>query len=268
MSQPNVCSKSYTNANNRHVSIAVASLSPAAAAGGSVEEAAQGSSKVLLLLQRLQAMAPGHKAVVFSQVRFAFLGHAAAVERPGLRAGGAGIPGASAREPAHPRQKMCAQRVCLPHTTQFLGMMDLVAAALKAAAIPFVRLDGRATAAARADMLARFAAPGGPRVFLASLKAGGVGMCVSAWRVAWFADCCCLVCCAGRPARVSFHLSKPAASACPCALGLCYASRDHMHMSAAPFTAICGCPATEMHTAKTNTQHAVHTQTHTTRTGT
>lgn len=69
MSQPNVCSKSYTNANNRHVSIAVASLSPAAAAGGSVEEAAQGSSKVLLLLQRLQAMAPGHKAVVFSQVR-------------------------------------------------------------------------------------------------------------------------------------------------------------------------------------------------------
>jgi SNF2 family DNA or RNA helicase len=57
-------------------------------------------------------------------------------------------------------------------------MMDLVAAALKAASIPFVRLDGRCTAAQRADMLRAFGskAQGAPRVFLASLKAGGVGM--------------------------------------------------------------------------------------------
>jgi SNF2 family DNA or RNA helicase len=59
---------------------------------------------------------------------------------------------------------------------QFLGMLDIVAAGLRAAGIPFVRLDGRCSAAQRADMLERFRTPGGPRVFLASLKAGGVGM--------------------------------------------------------------------------------------------
>ncbi|KAI8473525.1 MAG: SNF2 family N-terminal domain-containing protein [Monoraphidium minutum] len=103
-------------------------------AAGSAEGACRGSSKALLLLQKLralQARAPGRKAVVFSQ---------------------------------------------------FLGMMDVVAAALDAASIPYVRLDGRATAVQRADMLRAFgeAAPGAPRVFLASLKAGGVGMNLTA----------------------------------------------------------------------------------------
>lgn len=66
--------------------------------------------------------------------------------------------------------------------SQFIGMLDLVAAALTAAAIPFVRLDGSSSAKARADALCSFASadPASPRVFLASLKAGGVGMNLTA----------------------------------------------------------------------------------------
>ncbi|GBF96868.1 helicase-like transcription factor [Raphidocelis subcapitata] len=100
--------------------------------GGSqdpVEAACKGSSKALVLLERLRAMPPGHKAVVFSQ---------------------------------------------------FLGMLDIVCAALTAAGLPFLRLDGSCPAAQRAQMLAAFAAPDGPRVFVASLKAGGVGMNLTA----------------------------------------------------------------------------------------
>jgi SNF2 family DNA or RNA helicase len=55
-------------------------------------------------------------------------------------------------------------------------MLDIICAALDASAIPYVRLDGSCPAAQRAQMLADFAAPRGPRVFVASLKAGGVGM--------------------------------------------------------------------------------------------
>lgn len=60
-------------------------------------------------------------------------------------------------------------------------MLDIAGAALTAAGIPFVRLDGSCSAARRAEMLREFAdaSPGAPRVFLASLKAGGVGMWVA-----------------------------------------------------------------------------------------
>ena len=102
------------------------------------EAAAKGSTKALLLLQRLRAMPAGRKAVVFSQ---------------------------------------------------FLGMLDIVAATLSAAGISFVRLDGAMSAARRAAALAAFAAPEGPRVFLASLKAGGVGMCVASAFLSWCCAC-------------------------------------------------------------------------------
>jgi SNF2 family DNA or RNA helicase len=57
-------------------------------------------------------------------------------------------------------------------------MLDIVGAGLAAAGIPYVRLDGSCSAARRAEMLERFssAGAGAPRLFLASLKAGGVGM--------------------------------------------------------------------------------------------
>ena len=59
-----------------------------------------------------------------------------------------------------------------------VGMLDLVAAAVAAEGIPYVRIDGRSSARARKDALAAFSssAPDSPRLMLASLKAGGVGM--------------------------------------------------------------------------------------------
>ncbi|KAG2491123.1 hypothetical protein HYH03_010567 [Edaphochlamys debaryana] len=66
--------------------------------------------------------------------------------------------------------------------SQFTGMLNLVEKALNAAEVPFVRLDGSTPASARADMVKSFASrqPGSPVVFLASLKAGGVGMNLTA----------------------------------------------------------------------------------------
>jgi hypothetical protein len=66
------------------------------------------------------------------------------------------------------------------YVLQFLceGMLDLVAAAVRAEGIPYVRIDGRSSARARKEALAAFSssAPDSPRLMLASLKAGGVGM--------------------------------------------------------------------------------------------
>lgn len=58
------------------------------------------------------------------------------------------------------------------------GMLGLIESALKAEGITYVRLDGSTPARARAEMLVEFlsASATSPRVFLASLKAGGVGM--------------------------------------------------------------------------------------------
>jgi SNF2 family DNA or RNA helicase len=56
-------------------------------------------------------------------------------------------------------------------------MLDIVGAALTDAGVPYVRMDGRSSAKAREAALRAFADPalGSPRVFLSSLKCGGVG---------------------------------------------------------------------------------------------
>ncbi|KXZ51801.1 hypothetical protein GPECTOR_11g243 [Gonium pectorale] len=66
--------------------------------------------------------------------------------------------------------------------SQFTGMLNLVGRALEAAGLAYVRLDGSTPAKARAEMLRTFASrePDSPLVFLASLKAGGVGMNLTA----------------------------------------------------------------------------------------
>jgi hypothetical protein len=132
---------------------------------GSVEEAAQGSSKVLLLLERLRALPAGGKAVVFSQVRRRAVCLYPCVKEGGLTA-----------------DFSQSTTMYISPPPQFLGMMDIVSSALATAAIPFVRLDGKSSAAQRAQMLAAFASAdaASPRVFLASLKAGGVGLNLTA----------------------------------------------------------------------------------------
>ncbi|EFJ52656.1 hypothetical protein VOLCADRAFT_115608 [Volvox carteri f. nagariensis] len=66
--------------------------------------------------------------------------------------------------------------------SQFTGMLNLVGRALEAAGMRYVRLDGCTPAKARADMVRDFARrePDSPVVFLVSLKAGGVGMNLTA----------------------------------------------------------------------------------------
>lgn len=61
-------------------------------------------------------------------------------------------------------------------------MLDLVAAALEAEGLSHVRLDGSTPARARAQAIAAFQqpAPAGPAAFLISLKAGGVGLNLTA----------------------------------------------------------------------------------------
>lgn len=67
--------------------------------------------------------------------------------------------------------------------SQFTGMLDLVGTALRHSGITFCRLDGKTPAAKRNTMLRAFSDGSdltGPRVFLISLKAGGVGLNLTA----------------------------------------------------------------------------------------
>ncbi|KAG7669835.1 hypothetical protein Ndes2437B_g06024 [Nannochloris sp. 'desiccata'] len=67
--------------------------------------------------------------------------------------------------------------------SQFTSMLDLVGTALRQSGIAFCRLDGKTPAAKRNTMLRAFADESdltGPRVFLISLKAGGVGLNLTA----------------------------------------------------------------------------------------
>jgi SWI/SNF-related matrix-associated actin-dependent regulator of chromatin subfamily A3 len=67
--------------------------------------------------------------------------------------------------------------------SQFTGMLDLVGNALRASGISFCLLDGKTTAPKRSAMHRAFADESiltGPRVFLISLKAGGVGLNLTA----------------------------------------------------------------------------------------
>ncbi len=62
--------------------------------------------------------------------------------------------------------------------SQWTSLLDLVEPALKAAKIPFVRLDG--STRNRGDVVATFQDEAGPPVFLISLKAGGTGLNLTA----------------------------------------------------------------------------------------
>lgn len=60
--------------------------------------------------------------------------------------------------------------------SQFVKALDLAAAALEGAGIPFVRMDGKTPVAQRKALVARFQSGEGPGVFLISLKTGGAGL--------------------------------------------------------------------------------------------
>ena len=62
--------------------------------------------------------------------------------------------------------------------SQWTSMLDKVEPALKAAGIPYVRLDG--STRNRGAVVERFQDPSGPPVFLISLKAGGTGLNLTA----------------------------------------------------------------------------------------
>jgi len=62
--------------------------------------------------------------------------------------------------------------------SQWTAFLDLVAAALDAAGLAYVRLDGRT--ADRGEVVARFQADDGPPVMLVSLRAGGTGLNLTA----------------------------------------------------------------------------------------
>lgn len=60
--------------------------------------------------------------------------------------------------------------------SQFTGALDIIGAALQARGIGFLRLDGSTPARRRGRLVEGFQDPGGPPVFLISLKAGGAGL--------------------------------------------------------------------------------------------
>ena len=62
--------------------------------------------------------------------------------------------------------------------SQWTGLLDRVEPHLRAASIPFTRLDGSTND--RADVVRTFQDPGGPPVMLVSLKAGGTGLNLTA----------------------------------------------------------------------------------------
>ena len=63
--------------------------------------------------------------------------------------------------------------------SQFTGMLDLIAAELDALQLPWLALTGKTTPAKRGALVARFQARGVP-ILLVSLKAGGVGLNLTA----------------------------------------------------------------------------------------
>ena len=72
--------------------------------------------------------------------------------------------------------------------SQFTGMLDLVEAAVRAEGLTYCRLDGSTPAKKRDAMLRAFSEQGGPCVFLVSLKAGGVGLNLTAANHAHICD--------------------------------------------------------------------------------
>jgi SNF2 family DNA or RNA helicase len=64
--------------------------------------------------------------------------------------------------------------------SQWTSLLDRIEPHLAASGIAFVRLDGSTPQAERAEIVGRFQDPGGPPVMLASLKAGGTGLNLTA----------------------------------------------------------------------------------------
>lgn len=66
--------------------------------------------------------------------------------------------------------------------SQFTSMLNIVETPLKAEGFNFVRLDGKMTQKKRAEVIELFddRGPGSPTVMLLSLKAGGVGLNLTA----------------------------------------------------------------------------------------
>jgi DNA repair protein RAD5 len=61
--------------------------------------------------------------------------------------------------------------------SQFTGFLDLIEIALDRDKIPWLRLDGSMSQTQRSKVLREFSSPSkSPRIFLISLRAGGVGL--------------------------------------------------------------------------------------------
>ncbi|KAG2423298.1 hypothetical protein HXX76_015447 [Chlamydomonas incerta] len=132
---------------------------PATQAGSDVADPVAASAKVAALMAALRRAAAGQQA--------------------GGAAGGGGEAGGSSSGGGSSAGAAPIKSVVF---SQFTGMLNLIGRALEAEGVPYVRLDGSTPAKARAGLMRAFAstAPDSPLVFLSSLKAGGVGMNLTA----------------------------------------------------------------------------------------
>lgn len=64
--------------------------------------------------------------------------------------------------------------------SQFTQLLDIVECALSTCGVPWFRLDGNTSLEDRHELVSSFQAEGGPSTFLISLKAGGVGLNLTA----------------------------------------------------------------------------------------
>lgn len=72
--------------------------------------------------------------------------------------------------------------------SQFTGMLQLIADALKKDAVPFLYLDGSTKAAHRQELVQQFQTTEDAKIFLISLKAGGVGLTLTAADYVYLVD--------------------------------------------------------------------------------
>jgi superfamily II DNA or RNA helicase len=72
--------------------------------------------------------------------------------------------------------------------SQFTGMLQLISQAMNTHSIPFLYLDGSTKAETRQELVAQFQQDDSQRVFLISLKAGGVGLTLTAADYVYLVD--------------------------------------------------------------------------------
>ena len=72
--------------------------------------------------------------------------------------------------------------------SQFTGMLQLIADALKKDAVPFLYLDGSTKAEQRQGLVQQFQTTDDAKIFLISLKAGGVGLTLTAADYVYLVD--------------------------------------------------------------------------------